>query len=239
MKSLLLAALLMVTNVGFAASAKKFEEMTVETFEVTTSGMKMVGTDVNGSTGTVTTEVKPQVDRLQRANEIIATAKDFVALGQSIYELVQRGKPSNTTEYAPISVVPRDPISKEYIDPFELEGFSMPVEKKFVTVIKSGMKEAVRFEYMVVYSYGGSYNGAGKWITGAQIIPSAVKTSYGVDFSATMKVSGILNHGTKADPIAGVMLVVKYTMNSWGKAEERNDSFHITGNGQFKSYIAK
>ena len=138
-------------------------------------------------------------DRIETAGRVIQTARDFVALGEAIYELVQKGKPKNQTEYAPISVVPRDPMTKEYVDVFDLEGFSMPVEKNYVANIKNKAGgQAVTFTYKVMYSYGGSYNGAGKYLTNVIIIPGSVKTSYGWDFNATMKLSGMMNHGTRA-----------------------------------------
>lgn len=235
MKSTLLVALIVFSTYASATSRPHREIITIETFESTDAGLMKIGTDVNGAGGGG--DVAPRVDRIERVGQVIATARDFVALGETIYTLVQKGKPSNTTEFAPISVVPKDPISKEIVEPFDLEGFSMPVQKKYTTIIKSGVSEAIRFEYMVMYSYGGSYEGFGKWITGVQIIPVSVKTSYGWDFNATMKVSGIMNHGTKADPVAGVIVVVKYQMNSWRTAQERNDTFHITGRGELKTYI--
>ncbi|WP_408097648.1 hypothetical protein ACJVC5_01670 [Peredibacter sp. HCB2-198] len=179
-------------------------------------------------------------DRIETAGRVIQTARDFVALGEAIYELVQKGKPKNQTEYAPISVVPRDPMTKEYVDVFDLEGFSMPVEKNYVANIKNKAgAQAVTFTYKVMYSYGGSYNGAGKYLTNVIIIPGSVKTSYGWDFNATMKLSGMMNHGTRAEPVAGIMVTLKYQMNSWSAAYERNDTIHITGNGELKSFLGQ
>jgi hypothetical protein len=176
-------------------------------------------------------------DRVEVAGRVISTARDLVALGEAIYTLVQKGKPSNVTEYAPISVVPRDPISKEYMDPFELEGFSVPVEKNYVTKIKDlAGKDIVVFNYRVIYSYGGSYLGTGKYLTNIILVPSSVKTSWGWDFNAKMQLSGIMNHGSKDDPVAGAMITVKYQMNSWRAAYERNDTIHITGRGELKNF---
>ena len=195
---------------------------------------------IGGGQGYPGTISQDPPDKFETTGKVIQTARDMVALGEAIYSLVQKGKPSNVTEYAPISVVPRDPMSKEYVDPFELEGFSMPVEKSYVAKVKNGSgKEVVNFSYKVLYSYGGSYNGAGKYLTNVIIIPGSIKTTFGWDFNATMKLSGIMNHGTKADPVAGVMVTVKYQMNSWSSAFERNDTIHITGNGELKTFSSK
>jgi len=199
--------------------------------------------DTAGSEGgqTPSTPTEPQKptfeQKAERAGKVIQLARDMVALGEAVYELVKKGRPTNVTEYAPISVVPRDPVSKEYVDPFELEGFSMPVEKNFVAKVKNGHgKEVVSFSYKVMYSYGGSLNGTGKYLTNVIIVPGEIRTTYGWDFNASMKLSGIMNHGTKADPIAGIMVTMKYQMNSWSAAFERNDTIHITGAGEVKNH---
>ena len=116
----------------------------------------------------------------------------------------------------------------------------MPVEKNYVATIKDGFgKEAVKFSYKVLYSYGGSYNGTGKYLTNVIIIPGNIVTKYGWDFSASMRLSGMMNHGTKANPVAGIMVTVKYQMNSWSRAYERNDTIHITGNGELKTFMTE
>jgi hypothetical protein len=195
------------------------------------------GGEVAGSEGGSTAGTGTFNDRAEKVGTVIGIAKDIVALGEQIYELVKKGKPTNTTEYAPISVLPKAAVSGREVDWDELENFSMPTEKKFVTVIKNGTgKEVVRFEYMVIFSHSGTFNGAGKYITGAEIIPVSVKTSFGWDFSATMKLGGIMNNGTVADPVAGVNLTIKYKMDSWSSAFERNDLIYINGKGEIKSY---
>lgn len=196
------------------------------------------GGDVAGSEGGSTTAGTGTFnDRSEKVGTVIGIAKDIVALGEQVYELVKKGKPTNTTEYAPISVLPKAAVSGREVDWDELENFSMPTEKKFVTSIKNGVgNEVVRFEYMVIFSHSGTFNGAGKYITGAEIVPVSVKTSFGWDFSATMKLGGIMNNGTVADPIAGVNLTIKYKMDSWSSAFERNDLIYINGAGQIKSY---
>jgi len=177
------------------------------------------------------------MERVENAGKVISVAKDLVALGEAVYELVKKGKPTNVTEFAPVSVVPKDPATKEYVDPFDLEGFSIPEEKNFQAKIVNGLgKAVVDFRYKVIYSYGGSFNSTGKYLTNVMIVPTYVATTHGWDFNAAMRLSGVMNHGTKADPVAGALLVIKYQMNSWSSAFERNDTVHITGNGEVKTF---
>jgi len=185
-------------------------------------------------------EEGPKPIDLERTGKVISIAKDMVALGQAVYELVKKGKPSNTTSFAAISVVPKDPTTKEAISPFDLEGFSVPEERNFTAIVKNGNNDVVvRFDYQLVYSFGGSYDGKGQYLTNVMIVPKSINTSFGWDFTAIMKLEGIMNHGSKVNPIAGAIVSIKYQMNSWTKSFERNDTIHLTGSGQVKSFGIK
>lgn len=185
-------------------------------------------------------------DRIRTTGSVIQTAKDVVALGEAIYSLVEHGRPKVTTDYAPIDILPRDPSNteadpaKKYaVSPFDMEGFSMPVEKMITAKVKSPTGAApVVFQYKVVYSYGGSYNGVGKYLTGINIIPANVQVAHGWTFNSTMKLTGMMNHGTRQNPIVGAMITIKYSMSSMTQAFERNDTIYINGDGSMKAMIA-
>jgi hypothetical protein len=167
--------------------------------------------------------------------KIIGMGKDLVALGESVYSLVQHGKPTNVTKYAPISVIPK--IGTEPVDIFETESWSMPVKRTFVVnFINVYRIKVVKFRYSVLFSYGGTYNGKGAYLTAAQIIPESVDTLFGFDFTATMKLGGVQNQGKRTNPIAGATLLMEYSANSVMKAITRVDTFFITGKGGFKRY---
>lgn len=174
-------------------------------------------------------------DRVEQTGKVIGIFGDLVATGEKIYELANKGRPKITTNHAPINVVPKDPMTKEIVDPWDLEGASMPVERNFQAKLndKKG-KQAVAFNFKVVYSYGASLNGAGKYLTNVMVVPVSINAKHGWELTSTMSLTGIMNHGTKADPVVGAMINVKYTMNSMFSAYERNDTIHITGNGQLK-----
>lgn len=169
--------------------------------------------------------------------QVISNAKDIVALGEAVYELVKKGKPRVQTDYAPINIVPKDPISKEYVDPMELEGASFPTERSFRARVKNGAGvEVVVFNYKVVYTYGASYNGTGKYLANLLIVPGSIKATHGWEFNSTAKLSGMMNHGTRADPVAGALITIKYNINSARYAFERNDTIHVTGRGEIRSF---
>lgn len=72
------------------------------------------------------------------------------------------------------------------------------------------------------------------YITAAQIVPASITALWGYTFSATMKLGGMQNHGTKENPIAGAILAMEYTVETVMKASLETDTYHITGQGGFK-----
>lgn len=177
--------------------------------------------------------VTGQVDPTEKVGKVISVARDLVALGEDIYRLVIKGKPTNQTSYAPISVIPR--IDGKTVDILDTETWRAPVKRTYQVIYENlyGI-DVVTYRYSVIYSYGGSYNGKGAYLTAVQIIPESVRTLFGFDFTATMKLGGIQNQGTKVDPNAGATLLMEYTVSSIMNAQNVVDSFFVTGKGAFK-----
>ena len=176
----------------------------------------------------------------ENSENVLAMIDGIVALGEKLYTLSSKFKPTISTEYAPVNVVPIDPITKIIVTPMELQGFSEPVIKTVKTICHNAYNmPVVTFVYNVLYSYGGSDNGRGQYISSVILIPSYVNVAPGWTFTSTMKVASIMNHGTVANPVAGVFMTMKYTVNSLFAALEKNDTLHIKGSGQFRTMIEK
>ncbi len=176
-----------------------------------------------------------QGDPTEKVGKVISVARDLVALGEDIYRLVIKGKPTNQSTYAPISVIPR--VDGKAVDILATENWRAPVKRTYQIVYENlyGI-DVVTFRYSVIYSYGGSYDGKGAYLTAVQIIPETVRTLFGFDFTATMKLGGIINQGTKANPNAGATLLMEYTVSSVMVANNQVDTFFVNGRGGFKKY---
>lgn len=167
---------------------------------------------------------------LATVGEVIQIGRDLVALGEEIYTLVQRGRPVVSTQYAPISVLPNQ--NGRAVSAMELEGWRMPVSRTLTINYKNvyGMTMA-SLQYKLIFAYGGSFNGRGAYITNAQLVPAEVYAFYGVDFNVEMRLSGITNQGSRANPVAGAMLQIHYKAATFMNTRERNDTYQITGLG--------
>lgn len=174
-----------------------------------------------------------KVNRIETAGRIISVARDLVALGEDIYRLVSKGKPNVSTSYDPISVIPK--VDGKPVDLMDTETWSMPQKRTYQLSLKNTYGiEVIKFRYSVMYSYNGSYDGKGRYLTAAQITPDYVNVLWGFDFSATMKLAGIQNQGTRQNPVAAATLRIEYTASNVMNSRTIGDTFFITGSGAFR-----
>lgn len=167
--------------------------------------------------------------------EVIAVADQIIAFGERVYAIVKKGKPVVNTSYAPISVLPRAKKGEETIEAMDLEGWRYPKSVKYRITYKNGFgMNVVVFTYSVNFSYGGSYNGKGKYITNAQIVPEDLTVQWGFEFNASSKLVGIVNNGTKSAPVAGATVIISYSVDSVISSSKSNVSYHFVGDGQIR-----
>jgi hypothetical protein len=178
-------------------------------------------------------KVKELNNPIENIGRVIAIGKDLVALGESVYQLVLKGKPVVKTSYAPISVLPK--VNGGPADLFETEGWTAPVKRTYQIKYNNLYgATVVHFMFSVIYSYNGSLDGKGAYLTAVQIVPEYVKSLWGWEFTATMKLGGLQNMGTKANPVAGATIMIEYTASSLLETIQRTNSFFLTGKGQLK-----
>lgn len=230
-KSLTLLILIFATTVKAGVDPEKFRIVKSSVREVSKTGIEKG----RGQNNIWSLDEIPSPDPIETAGKVIGVAKDMVALGEDFYTLVIKGKPTNTTTYAPISVVPKD--GAQIVDVLEMEGWSVPVQKTFEAQFFNAYNVAVvTFRYSVMYSYNGSYQGKGAYLTSVQIIPDYVRTLFGFDFTATMKLGGVQNQGKNGERVAGATLLVEYTVSSVMNKINRTDKYFVTGKGELKKY---
>jgi hypothetical protein len=167
--------------------------------------------------------------------DIISMGTQIVALGESIYNLVQKGKPSiKVGEFDPINVVPRLPGTNTYVHPMDVYGtVEEPMVKRYRATVKNMLNmNVVTYEFLLQFEYGGKYDEKGAYIQNAFIVPSKVDVAYGWDFAAQMKLIGISNSGTKDNPIATATLSIKHSFGSVLSAESNDFNVKITGKGK-------
>lgn len=170
--------------------------------------------------------------------EAVAVIKDLVALGKEIYPLVEKGRPVVTmNNFKGISVLPRldQTENTSYPEFYEMENWWVPGFARYNVNFKNiyGIT-VVDFTFSVHYQPGGSYQGAGKYLTNVAIVVDELLVRWGYDLSATVKLVGISNLGNKENRIAGATIQLEYTAKSVMNEYQNTSRFFVTGDGTLK-----
>lgn len=240
LKSMMLVCGLLSLSLSASALTKKNEVLDENFFQIDSVKISEVPIDAlqehfskSIDDDYLADEIKP--DPIETTGRVINIARDLVALGEEVYSLVTKGRPTVTTKYAPISVVPK--LKGEPVDILDTEDWKMPKKKSFqVSYYNTYKMKVVDFRFSVMWAYGGKYDGKGAYITSAQITPDFVKVLFGFDFTATMKLGGLQNSGKREDPVAVATLLLEHTVSNIFQARSVVTTFVIDGKGQFKKY---
>jgi hypothetical protein len=231
---LLVTAVLSTTNV-YALDVYSDEYQTISNVEMVEVIEDALGNEL---------EIKLPSSQLSPANgsnkgvgEVLIVARDLIAFGKEVYKIIEAGKPVVTIgDTTPISVLPKNEKGQS-IDAFDLENWKMPKSKKFRVVAKNGFgMKTIKFDFMLLFTYGGSYNGKGAYITGAEVSSTDVSVSWGYSLDADFKVQSIVNQGSRDNPIAAAVLQIDYKMSTVLKESRSSKKFMINGLGQVRAY---
>lgn len=240
MKLLVLSMVLALWTGVANATEEQFDTIqAVEMYELVT--------DENGDTQEVLIQSDSQSDffnALAKAQKVqrvdidgyLMMTRKLIALGKEIYNIVKAGKPVVTVNSEPVQVLPLNEEG-EVLSSVSLAGWKPPKVKKYKIAAKNYLGiSPVSFEFMVIFSYGGSNNGAGAYLTGAEIKPLAVDVKWGYSFNADFKLQTIVNEGSLEDPIAGAVLMMDSKISTTLQESHLNKTFYINGLGTLNAY---
>ena len=169
--------------------------------------------------------------------QVIGVVDSLIALGKKIYPIIEAGKPVLSSELPVTHVLPK--LENEVND-FDLtlsmmENWQMPKSRSYKVVYENiyGM-EVISFTFTVHFQYGGSYDGKGKYLTGVFVSATELFVAWGFEFSASTEVVSITNHGTLANPVAGLSLKLSWAAKTIVTESQSSKVFHVTGNGLIK-----
>lgn len=179
-------------------------------------------------------EDKPLAQTTKEVGDVVMLIDKIIAVGKKIWDIVSAGRPVVQTNMdLVISVLPQ--TAKEGSAFFDMEGWDVPESKDFLVEFKNGFNgTVVSFTYTVFYQGGGTFNGAGRYLTGVNISATNVNVSWGFDFDAKSALVAISNHGSKENPEAGATLQVQYTVKNWLKHITATETVHVMGRGEIR-----
>ncbi len=216
LSTLVLAAPLSANDMDYD---KYFTITSVETTDITE-----LDTRVNEAIGFVRADSE---DPIGEAEVIL---DKIIAIGDKIWKIIERNKPVVNQNYKALSLVPEGATKWE-----QLEQWQMPKTKVYSMNYKNGFgMSVVTFDYRIAFTYGGSVNGKGAYLSQIQIEPALLNVAWGYTFNANGEVVNPTNAGTKANPIAAAELRMNWRVNTVLKHSEESSRFYVRGDGLFK-----
>lgn len=175
---------------------------------------------------------------LSDIGKVIEIVDGLIALGEKIYPIVEAGKPVLTSNLPVTHVIPNIPDSAPDFTFSAMENWQAPRSRSYKVVYKNvyGV-EVISFTFAMNYQYGGSYDGAGKYLTGVFISAKNIHVSWGFEFSASTEIISLTNRGTKENPVAGLTLQLSWTAKTILSEIQSSKVIHVSGDGSIESAL--
>lgn len=154
----------------------------------------------------------------------------IVNFGQKLWKLIEAGKPVVNFEGQSANALPLGTEGKWQ----SLENWQEPRGRIYTITYKNLYKvEVVRFEYRLLFTPGGTYNGKGQYLSNVAVNPQNLSVAWGYDVAATSKVVNVVNTGSRTDPVAGIELLVDWRIKTVANNLRSTTSFFVRGDGKF------
>lgn len=174
---------------------------------------------------------KPKI-RAASDSEVIDWAL-VINTAEKVWTFIEKNKAVENYEKHNANAIPKGVTS-----PFEMEYWSSPTTRSYNVVYKNLLGITVLdLTYTVSFSYGGSYQGKGKYLDNITIIPTHVSVAWGFTLTAQVTVPSVINQGSTSNPVAGATINLNYKLSALN-TQESMESFFVNGNGGF-SWINK
>jgi hypothetical protein len=190
--------------------------------------------DLSGVFGTSSTSpLAPIVETAKDATEIVDEGNKIIDglinMGSKIWTIVKAGKPVVNINIGPsANAIPQGVKCWDELEKWEIPSV-LRVKSKFENLYGFSLAE---FQFDVIYTHGGSFNGKGKYLTHVQVFPSDVYAFWMQEFNASVEIASLFNRGTKADPVAGMQVDVKWQLKNFLNEKQQSASVYVSGDGK-------
>lgn len=152
----------------------------------------------------------------------------IINLGRKVWNIIEAGRPVVNVKMDVANALPRGLSCWN-----ELSGWQIPQSKVYEVVYENGFgAEVVTFAYRVTFTAGGGMNGKGKYVTNATFMPASLNVSWGFTFNATAEIPSVFNMGTTDNPVAGMQMVMKWSVDTPVTHIEESETFFVSGDNK-------
>jgi hypothetical protein len=207
-----------------------------------TPGLSVAGCDQSGSgrlfQATVATPAaEPSLlDDLRTISEDLdgteVVLDQIINVGKKVWDLIDQGKPVVNVSSNVATALPQG--AKCWLD---LQRWQAPKYKAYEVTYKNAYGvTVVDIAYRIVYLAGGDVNGKGQYIGYATVEPLKVRVLWGFHVNLAATVPTVYNMGTKEDPVAGMNMQVKWSVDGVMSLvhDESTRSYFLNGRGDFR-----
>ena len=164
--------------------------------------------------------------------DAIPVLDQMINIGQKIWKIIADNKPVVDVKNQYATAIPKGMTGWA-----DLGGWHPPVGTIYELSAKNayGM-QMIHLRYQVLRTYGGSYQGKGKYLTAVTVEPLLVETGWGYHFSmdASVPDTSIVNVGTTSDPVAGMMATLNWHISTVIKDSQGQGLYFLQGDGAYK-----
>ncbi|MBI5743920.1 MAG: hypothetical protein HY952_05170 [Elusimicrobia bacterium] len=169
---------------------------------------------------------------VNNVNSAVGMIDNIVNLVDKIWGIIEKNQPvvNINTTYA--NAVPFGTTHWT-----QLQQWNKPATKRYAFSMKNGYgSEVVKVIYQVHYTWGGNFQGKGKFLTGVTVEPLSVTTAWGYKVTLTSEVpdSTIANVGTHEDPVASMQLQLRWIVHTAVKDIQDKAIYYVQGDGVMK-----
>lgn len=152
----------------------------------------------------------------------------IINIGKKIFNVVEAGRPVVNIKMDTANALPRGLTCWA-----DLSGWNRPASKVFNVKYQNALgMTVVDFSYRLTYTAGGSADGVGKYITNATFQPANVYVAWGFKFDATAEIPSVFNTGSKADPVAGMQMMLDWKVTSPLAHIQQAESYFVSGTNE-------
>lgn len=154
----------------------------------------------------------------------------IINIGKKAWSVIELGRPVVNVKVDVANALPQGIKCWSH-----LAGWAAPQSKTYKVSYVNGFNyEVVSFAFRVIYTTGGNYNGVGRYITNATVVPAQLNVAWGYTFNASTVIPSVFNSGSVAQPVAGMQLNLNWSVNTVMKHSQQSESFYVGGDGAFK-----
>jgi hypothetical protein len=167
---------------------------------------------------------------VQGGEDPVVVLDQIINIGRKIWKIVDENKPvvDIRTQYA--AAVPEGITHWS-----QLSGWDTPAGTIYGFTARNAYGSTmVDVRYQVLRTTGGGYKGKGHYLTGVTVEPLTVAVGWGYRFSMTAEVPSVTNADkTGRNPTAGMMLTVKWRIQTPIKDHQGTGVYYVRGDGLF------